>query len=98
VVQHEIVAVGVGEERHAANACVERLAGEGDALALQLGPGLRDVIDMQREMPILLGRELDPEPPGLPDAKTRVACPELELRVVIRTESESFAVEPPRTL
>src|ERR1700741_3370841 len=38
VVQHQVVAVGIGEEGHVADAGVHNLAGELDALRLQLGP------------------------------------------------------------
>jgi len=45
VVEHQVVAVGVGEEGHQANAGIERVAGEADALGLELATGGRDVID-----------------------------------------------------
>ena len=44
VVEHELVAVGVGEDRHVADAGVERLAEERHALGLQLGAGRVDVL------------------------------------------------------
>jgi Major Facilitator Superfamily len=40
---------------------VERLADERDALRLELAAGVRHVIDVQREMGVLLGRELRTE-------------------------------------
>src|SRR3712207_7975184 len=38
VVQHQVVAVGIGEERHVADARVQDVAHELDALALELRP------------------------------------------------------------
>src|SRR5215510_5053276 len=48
-VQHEDVPVRVGEVRHVADARVERLAGEDDALRLELAPRRLDIGDAQRD-------------------------------------------------
>jgi hypothetical protein len=45
-VQHEVVAVRVGEEGHVADAGGEDVAVELDALGLQLRPGGGDVLDV----------------------------------------------------
>lgn len=44
VVEHEVVAVWVREEGHVADAGVEGVAGELDALGLELGAGGGDVV------------------------------------------------------
>jgi hypothetical protein len=48
-VEHEHVAVGIGEVGHVADAPVERLAREGHASGLQRLPSLLDVRDAQRD-------------------------------------------------
>jgi hypothetical protein len=48
MVEHQVVAVGIGEERHLAHAGVERVAGKTHAHGLELRSGLIDVIDMKR--------------------------------------------------
>jgi hypothetical protein len=49
VVEHERVAVRIGEERHVADAGVERVAPERHAARLELGPRALDVVDVQRD-------------------------------------------------
>jgi len=44
VVEHQVVAVGVGEQRHVADAGIERVACELDALGLELGAGGGDIV------------------------------------------------------
>ena len=75
VVQHQVVAVGVGEERHVADAGVEDVAGELDALGLELGAGRGDVIDVERQVGVLLRRELDPETATAPRSRSRSRRP-----------------------
>ncbi len=48
-VQHQRVALGVGEDRHVADAGVDRLAEEDDALRLQLRAVARDVVGVERD-------------------------------------------------
>src|SRR2546427_108466 len=50
VVQHERVAVGVGEERHVTHARVEDVAGERDAPLLERRARRRHVLDLQGEV------------------------------------------------
>jgi hypothetical protein len=57
VVQHEVVAVRIGEGRHVTDARVERLAGELDALGFELRARRRHVVDMKGRVGALLGRE-----------------------------------------
>ena len=47
--QHDLVPVGIGEEGHVADARVEDVAVELDALLLELAPRFRDVRDAERE-------------------------------------------------
>ncbi len=75
VVQHEVVAVGVVEERHVADPCVHDLADELDALCLELGARRGDVVDVQREVGVLLRGERQAQALGLPDAQARLAGP-----------------------
>ena len=49
-VQCQRVPVGIGEEGHVADACVQRLANELDPLFLQLGPSGCDVRDPQSDV------------------------------------------------
>src|ERR1700722_8118412 len=78
MVEHQVIAVRISEERHVADAGVKRLAGEADALLLQRRARRANVISVERDMPVLLGRELHPDKLRLPDAQTGLACPELE--------------------
>ena len=64
VVEHQRVAVRVGEERHVADAGVEDVAGEGDALPLESGAGRRDVADVQRDRARVRLNEPTPSAPG----------------------------------
>ena len=91
--QHQVVAVGIREERHVADAGVEDVAGELDALGLELLPRRGHVVHVQRGMGVLLRRELHAEPLGLPDAEARVAGPDLGLRVVVGSQAERVDVE-----
>src|SRR5215470_11258040 len=52
-VQHDLIAVWVGEERHVADAGVENVPIERDALLLELSPRLRDVGHAKREARIV---------------------------------------------
>jgi len=52
VMQHQVVAIRIGEERHGADAGVHYLAGEHDPFALQLAACRRDVVDVQGGMPM----------------------------------------------
>ena len=54
------VAVGVGEERHVADAGVQGVAGELDAAGLQGGAGLRDVVDVEGERVLRFGAKGKP--------------------------------------
>src|SRR5829696_1413207 len=83
VVQHEVVAVGVGEDRHVADAGVEGVAEEGDALGLELRARRVDVLHAQWQRIAGLRHELHPYPLGLPDDEAGVARPLLVLRMLI---------------
>jgi len=95
VVEHQVVAVGVAEQRHVTDAGVEGVAGELDALGLQLGARRGDVVDVQRRVRVALRGELHPHLLRLPDPEARVADPELELRAVVRPQAERIDVEAP---
>jgi hypothetical protein len=93
VVQHELVAVGVGEDRHVADAGVERVAEEGHALGLQLRARRVDVLHAQRQRVAGLSDELHPDLLRLPDAKTSGARPLLVRRVLVGAHAKDVAVE-----
>src|SRR5215211_9546469 len=95
-VQHELVALGVGEDRHVADAGVEGVAEEGHALGLELRAGRVDVLHAQWQRIAGLGDELHPDPLGLPDDEAGAASPLLVLRVLIGTHAEDVAVEAAR--
>ena len=60
VMQHQVVAVRVPEQRHVADPGVERLPEELDALGLELRARGGDVVDVQRGVGVSLRRELHP--------------------------------------
>src|SRR2546421_2270683 len=93
VVKHEVVSVGIDEERHMADARVQDLAGELHALGLELRAGLGHVVRVQGGMRVLLGRELHAETFGFPDAEARIARPDLELSAVVGPQAEHVHVE-----
>src|SRR4051812_34108789 len=92
-VQHELVPVGVGEDRHVADAGVEGVAEELDALGLEHGAHLSDVVAAQRPRVALLGDERHALLLGLPDPEARVAGPLLPLSVLVRAQPQDAAVE-----
>ena len=75
VVQHQVVAVGVGEEGHVADAGVEGVAAELDPLRLELGAGGGDVVDVQRRVGVLLRRELHARCSPAPRCRSRCRRP-----------------------
>ena len=91
--QHQVVPVRVGEERHVADPRVQDVAGEHDALALEVRASRRDVVHVQGGMGVLLRRELHPESLRLPDGEARVAGPDLGFGVVVGSQAESLDVE-----
>ena len=97
MVEHESVAVGILEERHVADARVEGLAEELDALRLELGARRGDVVDVQRDVRVLLRRELHPERGRLVDPEARLADPELALAGGVGPQPERVDVEGPRS-
>src|SRR5215212_8046594 len=82
-VQHELVAVGVGEDRHVADAGVEGVAEEGHALGLKLRPRRVDVLYAQWQGIAGLRDEFHPDALGLPDDEAGAARPLLVLRMLI---------------
>jgi hypothetical protein len=64
MMQHEVVAVGVGEERHVANAGIEGLPGELDSLGLELGASRRHVVNVKRGVGIFWGENCIPNRSG----------------------------------
>ncbi len=72
VVQHQVVPVGIGEEGHVAHPGVERVTGEHDAFGLQFRARRGHVVDVQREVGVLLRRERHSKLLGFPDAEARV--------------------------
>ena len=71
-VEDDLVPVGIAHERHVADARVERVHVELDALLLELAAGLGDVGDAQRESG-LVRRERHPLLLGLPDPERHLA-------------------------
>ena len=55
--QHQVVAVRIGEERHQAHPGVECVAGEGHTLCLELGPRGVDVVDVESRIHVLVLRK-----------------------------------------
>src|SRR5215472_766489 len=98
LVQHELVAVGVEEGRHVADARVDGLTVELDALRLQLGPRRLDVVDLEQRDRVRLRLELLAPLSRHPDREAGVADPELALRVLVRPQPERLDVELPRPL
>src|SRR3954470_12055136 len=92
-VQHELVAVGIGEDRHVADAGVEGVAEELDSLGLEHGAHLSDVVAAQRPRVALLGDERHALLLGLPDPEARVAGPLLPLSVLVGAQPQDAAVE-----
>jgi hypothetical protein len=71
-VEHERVAVRVREVGHVADAAVDRVGGELDALRLELCARGRDVRDAQRHV-VGVGCEGQSQPLGLPNAERYLA-------------------------
>src|SRR3954469_24906521 len=94
-VQHELVAVRIGEDRHVADAGVEGVAEELDTLGLEGRAHLADVIAAQRPRVPLLGDERHAVLLGLPDSETGVAGPLLPLGVLVGTQPQHASVEGP---
>ena len=97
-VEHQVVAVRVGEEGHVADPGVHDLPCELDPVGLQLRACRCDVVHVQRRVGVLLGCELHPEALRLPDPEARLAGPALEPRVLVGTQPEGVDVEGPRAL
>src|SRR5688572_8303101 len=97
-VKHQVVAVGVAEERHVADTGVEGVAAELDAFRLELLARRLDVLDMESKVPVVLWLERHSELLRLPDAEARVAGPELVQRLLVPFQAEHVAVEPSRTI
>src|SRR4051794_24746019 len=91
--EHEVVAVGIREERHVADARVERLAVELHALRLERRARLRDVVAPQRPRVALLRDERHALLLGLPDAEARVAGPLLPFGVFVGSHAQDVAIE-----
>src|SRR3954447_4296655 len=98
VVEHQVVAVRVGEERHMADARVERVAGELDPPALELSACGGHVVDVDRQVAVLLRLELPAQPGRLPDAEARLADPELVIGLVVRAQPKRVDVERSRAI
>jgi hypothetical protein len=98
VVQHQVVSVGVREERHVADTGINGVPDERDALAFQFGSSGGDIIDVQREVTVLLGRKRHPDLGRFPDPETGLSSPELEARSRIRTQAKRVRVEAPESL
>jgi hypothetical protein len=91
VVEDQVVAVGVGEEGHVADAGVDRLAVELHALAFQLLPRGRDVVDVQRRRGVFLRRELEAPFRRLPDAEAGLADPKLVVAVLVGAQAQGLS-------
>src|SRR4029453_13921635 len=98
MVEHQVVAVRVGEEGHVADAGVEDVAEELDALAPELGPGRGDVVHVERKVRALLRRELEALTGRLPDSEARLADPKLEAGLRVGPKLERVDVERARAL
>src|SRR5664279_5740100 len=98
VVQHQVVAVRIDEERHVADAGVERRAREPDAPGLELAARGVDVLDSEGDVRALLWRERLSLALGLPDREARLSGPDLEARLGVRAQAEGVEVEAPRAL
>src|SRR4051794_26305134 len=99
-VQHQRVPVGIAEERHMANARVERVALERAPARLEVGARLRDVGDAQRDVCRVRPAKGRADVVELEQVDTHVLA-QLELReAALRhvLEAERVAVEPRRTL
>ena len=64
MVEHEVVAIGIREERHVADAGVEDLARELDAVGLELGTRRGHVVDIQGRVGVLRGANSMPKRAG----------------------------------
>jgi hypothetical protein len=95
--QHQIVAVGIGEERDPAVPGAHRLASERDTLGFQSGAGGVDIVDPEGAMAVALGRE-PADALRRPDAEARFACPDLKPGTVVRSQPERLDVESARPL
>jgi hypothetical protein len=75
--QHQRITVGVVEERHVADACVERLACELDAFALELRPRRADIWDAQRDV-VRVRCERETDLSRIPHREAELTGPALE--------------------
>src|SRR5436853_7596905 len=94
-VQHDLVPVGIGEEGHVADAGVEAVAVELDALLLELQPSLCDVGNAEREAGVVRAAELPSDRLEAEEVEKAVVA-ELELgeaRVAGQRQAERLAVE-----
>src|SRR6478736_4642942 len=87
------------QEGHVADAGVDRLAGELDAVLLERGSRLGHVRNAQRDA-VVVRLERQPHPLGLPHAERDLAGPHLEAgrRVALQRQPQRFGVEALRTL
>src|SRR6266568_4607673 len=93
--QHQRVAVGIGEESHVTDTRVERLTVKLDPCLLEQAARLGDVGDAQRDR-VLVGVELHPSLLGNHDRQRDVAGVELRpvlVRQLVPPEAELLAVE-----
>src|SRR6476646_4727919 len=98
VVEHQVVAVGIGEEGHVADPGVERLTVELDALGFELRSRRGDVVDVQRRVRVFLWGELHPHFRRFPDPEAGVPRPKLELAALVRSQAKGLDVEATRSL
>jgi len=92
-VQCQRIAVGILEARHVADAGVERLTVELDALPLELGAGCSNVVDVQQGDRVRLRRVLSAEPRRLPDREAALADPELVPGPFVGPQAKGLDVE-----
>src|SRR3954452_5848581 len=91
--EHEFVAVGVGEERHVADAGVERVAQKLHALGFERRAHLGDIVAAQGPWVALLRDEGPAHLLGLPDPEARVAGPLLPFSVRVGSHPRASAIE-----
>lgn len=66
MMQHAVVAIRIGEERHVTHACIEDLAGKHNAPFFELRPLCGNVLDVEGDVAVLLRRPLPADPLRLP--------------------------------
>src|SRR5438445_13186007 len=79
LVQREPVAVGIEERRHVADARLDRLTVELDALRLELGARSLDVVDVEQRDRVRLRLVLLAPLAGHPDREARLSDPKFAL-------------------